>query len=302
MPDVVIENPVINSPFDELRRHFYFSDDGITDKIVESRRLSSYFVPIPPSRKRSGKEQLVLETEWTRDRRQGNKFINDIRNAVAKWRFGNYDDITNTTRTLLEYWKRPDRERRLFFCQIEALETAIYFAELSDRRDAWIREDLRTANATANPLLNRVAFKMATGSGKTVVMAMIVAWHTLNKLADPKSTRFADSFLIVTPLASPFATVSAFSTPTNRATTTARSTSCPKKCAANWKKPRSSSPISTLFKRAKKATPPATPRNSLTPPAPSPARRRGRSGLVVDLFEFKPPVPRSPKPVKSRSR
>jgi type III restriction enzyme len=199
MPDVVIENPVINSPFDELRRHFYFSDDGITDKIVESRRLSSYFVPIPPSRKRSGKEQLVLETEWTRDRRQENKFINDIRNAVAKWRFGNYDDITNTTRTLLEYWKRPDRERRLFFCQIEALETAIYFAELSDRRDAWIREDLRTANATANPLLNRVAFKMATGSGKTVVMAMIVAWHTLNKLADPKSTRFADSFLIVTP-------------------------------------------------------------------------------------------------------
>jgi len=302
MPDVVIENPVINSPFDELRRHFYFSDDGITDKIVESRRLSSYFVPIPPSRKRSGKEQLVLETESTRDRQQENKFINDIRNAVAKWRFGNYDGITNTTRTLLEYWKRPDRERRLFFCQIEALETAIYFAELSDRRDAWIREDLRTANATANPLLNRVAFKMATGSGKTVVMAMIVAWHT-HSTSWPTPNRPASPIPSSSSrLASPFATVSAFSTPTNRATTTARSTSCPKKCAANWKKPRSSSPISTLFKRAKKATPPATPRNSLTPPAPSPARRRGRSGLVVDLFEFKPPVPRSPKPVKSRSR
>jgi len=80
---IVHRMPDVNSPFDEPRRHFYFSDDGITDKIVESRRLSSYFFPIPPSRKRSGKEQLVLETEWTRDRQQENKFINDIRNAVA---------------------------------------------------------------------------------------------------------------------------------------------------------------------------------------------------------------------------
>ncbi|HVZ17431.1 MAG TPA: DEAD/DEAH box helicase family protein, partial [Terriglobales bacterium] len=191
MPDVVIENPILNSPFEEPRRHFYFEDSGITDKIVESRRLSAYFVPIPPSKKKSGKAQLVLGTEWTKDRQRENKFINDIRNAVSKWRFGGYDGVTNTTRALLEYWQRPERERRLFFCQIEALETAIYFAELSDKRDSWIRKELKGANDFANPLLNRVAFKMATGSGKTVVMAMVIAWQTLN--------RFADSFLIVTP-------------------------------------------------------------------------------------------------------
>jgi type III restriction enzyme len=191
MPDVVIENPIINSPFAEPMRHFYFGETGITDKIVESRRNSAYFVPIPPSRKKSGKEQLVLGTEWTKDRQQENKFINDIRNTVAKWRFGGYDGVTSTTRTLLEYWKRPDRERKLFFCQIEALETAIYFAELSTRRDSWIRTELKAANDMANPLLNRVAFKMATGTGKTVVMAMIIAWQALNK--------FTDSFLIVTP-------------------------------------------------------------------------------------------------------
>lgn len=191
MPDVVIENPIINSPFAEPKRHFYFSDAGITDKIVDSRRLSAYFVPIPPSKKKSGKEQLVLGTEWTKDRQKENKFINDIRNAVSKWRFGGYDGVTNTTRTLLEYWQRPERERKLFFCQIEALETSIYFSELSDKRDSWIRKALKEANDFANPLLNRIAFKMATGSGKTVVMAMVIAWQTLNK--------FCDSFLIVTP-------------------------------------------------------------------------------------------------------
>lgn len=79
----------------------------------------------------------------------------------------------------------------MFFCQIEALETAIYFRKLSDRRDSWIRKELKEANGLANPLLNRVAFTMATGSGKTVVMAMAFAWQTLNK--------FTDSFLMVTP-------------------------------------------------------------------------------------------------------
>jgi len=191
MPDVVIENPVINSPFEEPKRHFYFGETGITDKVVESRRISAYFVPIPPSKKKSGGEQLVLGTEWTKDRQQENKFINDVRNTVAKWRFGNYDGVTNTTRMLLEYWRRPERERKLFFCQIEALETAIYFHELSGRRDSWIRKELKDANDFANPLLSRLAFKMATGSGKTVVMAMIIAWQALNK--------FTDSFLIVTP-------------------------------------------------------------------------------------------------------
>jgi type III restriction enzyme len=191
MPDVVIENPIINSPFSQPNRHFYFAETGITDRVVDSRRLSAYFVPIPPSKKKSANDQLVLGTEWTRDRQKENRFINDIRAVIAKWRFGGYDGVTNTTRTLLEYWQRPNRERRLFFCQIEALETAIYFVELSGKRDSWIRKELKDANDAANPLLNRIAFKMATGSGKTAVMAMTIAWQTLNQ--------FTDSFLIVTP-------------------------------------------------------------------------------------------------------
>ena len=197
MPDVIIENPILNSPFEEPRRHFRFTEDGITNEIIEARRVSSYFVPIPQPRKRG--KQLAF-TEWTQDRIEENKFINQVRERVAIWRRGGYQGITRTTARLLEYWQRPDRERRLFFCQIEALETAIYITEVAKKYgDTWIENKLREENAATNPLLFRVAFKMATGSGKTVVMAMLIAWHALNKFANPQDARFSDAFLIVTP-------------------------------------------------------------------------------------------------------
>ena len=100
----------------------------------------------------------------------------------------------------MEYWQHPDRELKLFFCQIEAAETAIYITEVAKKYgDVWIQNKIQEANQETNPLLYRIAFKMATGSGKTVVMAMMIAWHTLNKLASPQDARFSDSFLIVTP-------------------------------------------------------------------------------------------------------
>ncbi len=198
MKQVVIENPVLNSPFEAPRRHFKFDDEGITNEIVEARRISSYFIPIPPGKKRG--KQLQFDTEWTQERIRANEWINQVRARVDQWRQGNHVGITSTTRRLLDYWRDPERERKLFFCQIEALETAIYLTEVAGKHgDAWIENDLRKANEDANPLLYRVAFKMATGSGKTVVMAMLIAWQALNKLANPKDPRFSDSFLIVTP-------------------------------------------------------------------------------------------------------
>ncbi len=199
MKQVVIENPVINSPFEEPKRHFRFTEDGITDEVVEGRRVSQYFVPIPRPKKKSAK-QLSFETEWTSDRLEENKEINRIRERVALWRRGGYVGITKTTARLLDYWKREDRERRLFFCQIEALETAIWITEVAPRYgEAWVENLLRQKNQEANPLLYRIAFKMATGSGKTVVMAMLIAWQALNKIANPQDARFSDAFLIVTP-------------------------------------------------------------------------------------------------------
>ena len=198
MPDATIQNPILNAPFDEPSRHFRFDDQGITNDIVENRRVSAYFIPIAQPRKKG--KQLQFETEWTADRLEENRIVNLIRERVGAWRRGGHVGVTATTARLLEYWRNPEREKKLFFCQIEAVETAIYIAEVARKYgDAWIENDLRAANDTTNPGLSRIALKMATGSGKTVVMAMLIAWQALNKLANPQDARFSDAFLIVTP-------------------------------------------------------------------------------------------------------
>lgn len=198
MKQTVIENPILNSPFQEPKRHFKFTEEGITDKIIKERRISSYFIPIAKPKKKG--KQLSLDTEWTEDRIEENKYINQVRDRVSLWRTRDYSGITKTSRFLLDYWKNPEREKKLFFCQIEALESIIYITEVANKfGDAWIENAIRQANQDANPLLNRIAFKMATGSGKTVVMAMLIAWHALNKFANPQDARFSDTFLIVTP-------------------------------------------------------------------------------------------------------
>src|SRR5580704_4778550 len=128
-----------------------------------------------------------------RDQRQGQQH-SGTGQALAGRRISG---VTQVTRKLLQHWTNPDRENKLFFCQIEALETLVYLTEAARKvGDNWIENWLRDANDSSNPGLNRVAMKMATGTGKTVVMAMLIAWHALNKLADPKDRRFSDTFLI----------------------------------------------------------------------------------------------------------
>ena len=124
MSQTIIENPVINSPFVEPEQHFRFTDEGITNEIVTGRRTSSYFVPIARPKKKG--KQLQFETEWTQDRVEENRLVNQIRQRVKQWRTGGYVGVTSTTARLLAYWTEPSREKKLFFCQIEALETAIY--------------------------------------------------------------------------------------------------------------------------------------------------------------------------------
>jgi len=198
MADALIENPILNSPFLEPGRHFKFTDAGITNEVVEGRRISSYFIPIARPKKKG--KQVVFDTDWTQDRIEENRTVNRIRQKVGLWRDGRYPGVTATTAQLLRSWTDPDRERKLFFCQVEALETIIYIAEVAKKfGDAWIENDVREANDTSNPGLPRYAFKMATGSGKTVVMAMLIAWQSLNKLANPHDARFTDTFLLVSP-------------------------------------------------------------------------------------------------------
>ncbi len=199
MAQVTIENPVINSPFEEPARHFKFDDEGITDQIVAARRISAYFIPIAQPRKKGNRQQQAFE-EWTADRIKESKTVNAIRQRVRLWREGGYPGVTRVTHRLLQHWKSTERRQRLFFCQIEALETIIYIAEAAKKSgDVFIENDLRRCNEDSNPGLLRIACKMATGSGKTVVMAMAIAWQALNKLSNAQDARFTEAFLIVTP-------------------------------------------------------------------------------------------------------
>ena len=103
-----------------------------------------------------------------------NEFVNDVRHRVDLWRRRGYQNVTSTTRRLLEYWSDEHREEKVLFCQREAAEVAIYLAEVAQKDgQLWIGNKLSEYAAEFNAGLPRVALKMATGSGKTVVMSML---------------------------------------------------------------------------------------------------------------------------------
>jgi type III restriction enzyme len=199
MPPVVIENPILNSPYREPTRHFRFdTDNQITDKIDAGRRTSSYFLPIAAPKKKSAPGLFDTVDE----KKEESAYINRIRQLVNRWREQGWPDVTPVTRALLDHWHSEDRFRRLFFCQIEALETLVFIAEVAKQTkygEHGIETYLMEQAAAAGTDLFRVACKMATGSGKTVVMSMLVAWQVLNKRRYPHDNRFTDAFLVVAP-------------------------------------------------------------------------------------------------------
>jgi type III restriction enzyme len=130
MADALIENPILNTPFLEPIRHFKFTDEGIRNEIVAGRRSSSYFIPIARPKKKG--QQLAFDTEWTQDRIEENKTVNRIRQRVGMWRASCYVGVTPTSAVLQRYWTDPERERKLLFCQTEALETLIYITEVAN--------------------------------------------------------------------------------------------------------------------------------------------------------------------------
>ena len=90
---------------------------------------------------------------------------------------------------------------RPFFCQVEAVETVIWLTEVArtKRQYGHIWEHILGANEQANPELLRLAMKMATGAGKTTVMAMLIAWQAVNAVRSPTSTNFSRGFLVIAP-------------------------------------------------------------------------------------------------------
>jgi type III restriction enzyme len=200
--DAALEDPIINSPYLPPERYFEIGHTGPTGRVLPGRRPSESFIPIPQSKKgRTKAEQVALDFDTTGERREINSLINDIRREVDLWRARAYPGVTPISRKLLQHWEAqpPEREDPMLFCQREAAETAIFLAEAAGRHGVDYRNRLRPENALHNAGLPRVGLKMATGSGKTVVMAMLIAWQTINKVFSPRDARFAKRFLVVAP-------------------------------------------------------------------------------------------------------
>jgi type III restriction enzyme len=177
---------------------------------ASGRRESKFITPVPKSRKqkgRAGQASLPLGDGPSTGDQEYNPtpIINEIRSHVASWReLKNPADwgVTPATARLLMHWRHHNFESvRPFFCQVEAVETVIWLTEVARREKRYAKfwEHLRAANDQANPGLLRIALKMATGSGKTTVMAMLIAWQTMNAVRSPLSGHFTRGFLIVTP-------------------------------------------------------------------------------------------------------
>lgn len=200
-------NPIINSPYKVPSCHFELGPKGPTGTILEYRRPSQSFIPVAPvrkGRKKTGDNSIQEALPLTHQQVVSNTLIDELRREVALWRARDYDGVTPTTRKLLLHWADPARNNRVLFAQREAAETAVFLAEVSGRKTSYgtvrdWRGLLAEYNEEQNAGLPRVALKMATGSGKTVVMAMLIAWHTLNKVTSPHDPRFVKRFLIIAP-------------------------------------------------------------------------------------------------------
>ena len=206
------DRPILNSPYEYPARHWELDESGQpTNRILELRRQVSFVTPIPKPKKSKGAQRaLIFDEEAERVATEGQQYelaqtINSVRNAVDRWRAlpdPAHWRVTPETARLLHHWRHHHfNDIRPFFCQVEAVETAIWLTEVAPHLAAGRRflEHLDAANQEANPALSRLALKLATGAGKTTVMAMLIAWQTINAVRRPSSKRFTRGFLVVTP-------------------------------------------------------------------------------------------------------
>lgn len=208
MSEEFFQSPILNTPYAEPDRHWELDGGGQpTSVIVARRRQSSLVSPIPKARKVRGKAiqaDLLIDDEGGQEYNP-TEVINGIRSAVESWRRlpESQWQVTPTTARLLRHWRTHDfANQKPFFCQIEAVETVIWLTEVAPRSSSQGRRfwtHLEAANAASNPELLRLALKLATGAGKTTVMAMLIAWQTLNAVRHPNAKRFTRGFLVIAP-------------------------------------------------------------------------------------------------------
>jgi type III restriction enzyme len=203
IPIQPVDKPILCSPYDEPAEYWVYDTATGTAGKMPGRRLASYWFK---EQRVGDRRQLALFLD---ERLDDLPLVNALRADVKRWRQGGYEGATQVTRQLLEYWWREDRPRRLFFCQLEAVETILFLNEIR-LSGKYLRfkpavednhlEQLQDLPADADfPPLTRLGCKMATGSGKTVVMAMLIAWAFCNRGKVPSDERFPSAALVVCP-------------------------------------------------------------------------------------------------------
>ncbi len=184
MGQATIPELIINSPYAEPGEHWKYDPQTRTFSLEAGRRPAGYVKARPESRSFDD-PGIFVELP----------LVNKIRPRVKAWREAGYPGVTGITKRLLEHWYEPParEDRRLFFCQLESVETLIWLAEAppSERQGIDVPGD-------SGPF-TRLCSKMATGSGKTISMAMLIAWQVLNKVAYPQDKRFSKHVFVVAP-------------------------------------------------------------------------------------------------------
>ena len=214
MQNRFFEQPILNSPYEYPTQYWELDPDGQpTHQILDGRRSAEFITPIPkPKLTKVTAQQARLELNNGSGLSDEDQLydvsasVNEIRSRVDAWRrlpSPNNWGVTPETARLLQHWRSHQfSSYRPFFCQIEAIETLIWLTEVAPRmgpQGRSILQRLNSANKEANPELLRIALKLATGAGKTTVMAMIIAWQTINAVRRPQSENFTRGFLVVAP-------------------------------------------------------------------------------------------------------
>ena len=210
MSEEFYKKPILNSPYEYPSSHWEMVNGLPTQKIISTRRRAEFITPIPkPKKQNSANTDIFDESLGLSDGSQKYdpiSIINELRMHVDAWReLPSEQDwlVTPDTARLLKHWRHYQfNGLRPFFCQVEAVEVAIWLAEVAPKRGNTGKnflDYLKNANEDANPGLLRLALKLATGAGKTTVMSMLIAWQTVNAVRQPNSKKFTRGFLIVAP-------------------------------------------------------------------------------------------------------
>jgi len=220
------DQPILNSPYSIPKIHWELDDDGHpTDREISARRKSALWTALPGASSTPSRTQASMDLGGEGLSTDATEFnpspvVNDLRTEIDTWRnLPNPSQwkVTPITQRLLQHWRaiqKDDRQTiRPFFCQLEAVEAAIWLAEVAPqmgKRGKRFLNWINTANnfaiqpdgaepTASTPDLTRIAFKLATGAGKTTVMAMLITWQALNAVRAANSKRFSKGFLIVAP-------------------------------------------------------------------------------------------------------